>query len=160
MTELATARKPEQGGGALGKNDNKLSGRVHGFGYGECQDSCVFGCQGLRCPPWPRPFRGVRPLHVAAGKGHLSVVDRLLEAKAEVEAENKHGRATHRGGVWEELQLTPKRGKLSGRLADSGSRMKPKTRMARKTNQGGEIGRSSSFDSLGHEAKKVGVGFD
>ena len=39
-----------------------------------------------------RGSRGRTPLHFAAGRGRESVVERLLEAKAAVDAQNKEGR--------------------------------------------------------------------
>ena len=43
--------------------------------------------------------RGQTPLHYAANKGHESVVQRLLEAKAAVDAKDKDGRGLG-GGYW------------------------------------------------------------
>ena len=44
-------------------------------------------------------FQGRTPLHLAAGKGSDSVVERLLEAKAAVDAKDVFGRGL-RGGYW------------------------------------------------------------
>ena len=46
-----------------------------------------------------RGSRGQTPLHLAAGEGHDSVAERLLEAKAAVDAQNNRGRGLG-GGYW------------------------------------------------------------
>ena len=50
----------------------------------------------LRAGPSGRGFRGSTPLHFAARKGVEPIVQQLLEAKAAVDAENKHGRGLGR----------------------------------------------------------------
>ena len=52
------------------------------------------GCVGFSLRAWPlgRGSRGSTPLHFAARKGAEPVVQRLLEAKAAVDAENNDGR--------------------------------------------------------------------
>ena len=42
--------------------------------------------------PSGRGSRGNTPLHGAAHKGHISIVERLIEAKAAVDAQNIYGR--------------------------------------------------------------------
>ena len=53
--------------------------------------------------PRGRGSRGKTPLHYAALEGHEVVVERLLEAKAAVDAEDSHGRGLGRGFAWENL---------------------------------------------------------
>ena len=40
----------------------------------------------------PRASRGYRPLHLAAENGHMEVLERLLAARATVDAEDELGR--------------------------------------------------------------------
>ena len=47
--------------------------------------------------PTPRPFRGQRPLHLAAKQGHQHVVEKLLAANADVEAQDTDGREAQLG---------------------------------------------------------------
>ena len=49
--------------------------------------------------PSGRGSRGETPLHYAAANGHVSAVARLIEAKAEVDAQTKNGRGLGRR-IW------------------------------------------------------------
>ena len=46
-----------------------------------------------------RGSRGATPLHWAAGNGHVSAVERLIEAKATVDAKDKNGRGLGTKGL-------------------------------------------------------------
>ena len=58
--------------------------------------ACGLGPQG-------RGSRGDTPLHYAANYGHVSAVERLLEAKAAVDAKNEDGRGLGRGFAGENV---------------------------------------------------------
>ena len=53
----------------------------------------------LRAWPWGRGSRGRTPLHVAAFDGHVSCLERLIEAKAAVDAKANDGRGLGRR-IW------------------------------------------------------------
>ena len=58
----------------------------------------------LRLPPRVRGSRGMTPLHYAAREGHDAVAERLLEAKAAMDAQDVNGRGLG-GGFGEEKPL-------------------------------------------------------
>ena len=51
----------------------------------------------LFCNSHAKPFRGGRPLHLAARQGHQHVVEKLLAANADVEAQDTQGRVSQFG---------------------------------------------------------------
>ena len=57
----------------------------------------------LRAWLWGRGSRGDTPLHYAANYGHVSAVERLLEAKAAVDAQNEDCRGLGRGFAGENV---------------------------------------------------------
>ena len=68
------------------------------------QSFSPFGSVGFCLPglgPWGRGSRGKTPLHWAAEEGHVSAVERLIEAKAAVDAEDEDGRGLGRRIFWE-----------------------------------------------------------
>ena len=63
------------------------------------QSFSPFGSVGFCLPglgPWGRGSRGKTPLHWAAEQSHVSAVERLIEAKAAVDAKTKSGRGLGR----------------------------------------------------------------
>ncbi len=71
-----------------------------------CQSFSPFRSVGLFClRAWPggRGSRGNTPLHKAAFYGHVVAVQRLLEAKAAVDAKTDEGRGLGRGFGKEDL---------------------------------------------------------
>ena len=63
------------------------------------QSFSPFGSVGFCLPglgPWGRGSRGKTPLRWAAEQGHVSAVERLIEAKAAVDAEDEDGRGLGR----------------------------------------------------------------
>ena len=57
--------------------------------------------------PTPRPFRG-GPLHLAAKQGHQHVVEKLLAANADVEAQDTGGREAQLGSSSGSTQKEPR----------------------------------------------------